>query len=247
LGRDWRRENVHGMLSGEGGGARLGQRILLVDDENSIVESLRYALEKEGYEVVGASDGAEALRLARSASPDLVLLDIMLPGMSGFEVCRSLRKESSVPILMLTARSDEPDRVVGLDLGADDYITKPFSMREVLARVRAALRRSQPGATTAEVLHVGDVAMDLVRHEVRVSDKPLRLPLRQFDVLRAFLANPGRVLTRTALLQQVWGYDFYGEDRTVDVHIRWLRRNLEEAGSRVAIETIRGVGYKLEG
>ena len=171
----------------------------------------------------------------------------MLPGMSGFEVCRTLRKESTVPILMLTARSDEPDRIVGLDLGADDYITKPFSMREVLARVRAALRRSQAGASTAEVLQVGDVVMDLVRHEVRVSDKPLRLPLRQFDVLRAFLANPGRVLTRTALLQQVWGYDFYGEDRTVDVHIRWLRRNLEEAESRVAIETVRGVGYKLEG
>ena len=225
----------------------MAQRILLVDDENSIVESLRYALEKEGYSVVEAADGAEALRLARSTLPDLVLLDIMLPGMSGFEVCRTLRKESTVPILMLTARSDEPDRIVGLDLGADDYITKPFSMREVLARVRAALRRSQAGASTAEVLQVGDVVMDLVRHEVRVSDKSLRLPLRQFDVLRAFLANPGRVLTRTALLQQVWGYDFYGEDRTVDVHIRWLRRNLEEAESRVAIETVRGVGYKLEG
>ena len=179
--------------------------------------------------------------------PDLVLLDIMLPGMSGLEVCRTLRKESTVPIIMLTARSDEGDRVVGLDLGADDYVTKPFSMREVLARVRAALRRSQAGSTSAEVLHVGDVVMDLGRHEVRVVDRPIRLPLRQFDVLRAFLANPGRVLTRATLLQQVWGYDFNGEDRTVDVHIRWLRAKTQEAGSRVMIQTVRGVGYKLDG
>jgi two-component system, OmpR family, response regulator RegX3 len=226
---------------------RVGQRILIVDDERPIVESLRYGLEKDGYDVEEASDGSSALEQARAMPPDLVLLDIMLPGMSGLEVCRTLRKESSVPIIMLTARSDEGDRVVGLDLGADDYVTKPFSMREVLARVRAALRRSQAGSAGAEVLHVGDVVMDLARHEVRVVDRPLRLPLRQFDVLRAFLANPGRVLTRATLLQQVWGYDFNGEDRTVDVHIRWLRRKLEEAGSRVMIQTVRGVGYKLDG
>jgi phosphate regulon transcriptional regulator PhoB len=225
----------------------LGQRILLVDDERPIVESLRYALEKEGYDVVEASDGSEALDLARAKSPDLVLLDIMLPGMSGFEVCRILRKESSVPILMLTARSDEPDRVVGLDLGADDYITKPFSIREVLARVRAALRRSQPGIATAEVLQVGDLVMDLARHEVNVADQRVPLPPRQFDLLRAFLTCPGRVLTREMLLQQVWGYDFGGEDRTVDVHVRWLRRKLQDAGSRITIDTVRGVGYRLEG
>ena len=228
-------------------GGLLGQRILLVDDERPIVESLRYALEKEGYEVVEAFDGSEALDLARAKSPDLVLLDIMLPGMSGFEVCRVLRKESAVPILMLTARSDEPDRVVGLDLGADDYITKPFSIREVLARVRAALRRSQAGVAATEVLQSGDLVMDLARHEVKVAEQRVQLPPRQFDLLRAFLSSPGRVLTREMLLRGVWGYDFGGEDRTVDVHVRWLRRKLLDAGSRVAIETVRGVGYKLEG
>ncbi len=224
----------------------MGQRILLVEDERPIVESLRYALEKEGYDVLEAADGSEALELARVKSPDLVLLDIMLPGMSGFEVCRILRKESSVPILMLTARSDEPDRVVGLDLGADDYITKPFSMREVLARVRAALRRSQAATAVAETLQVGDLVMDLARHEVRAADQRIPLPPRQFDLLRAFLSSSGRVLTREVLLQQVWGYDFGGDDRTVDVHVRWLRRKLQDAGSRITIETVRGVGYKLE-
>lgn len=220
---------------------------MLVEDERPIVESLRYALEKEGYDVLEAADGSEALELARAQSPDLVLLDIMLPGMSGFEVCRILRKESSVPILMLTARSDEPDRVVGLDLGADDYITKPFSMREVLARVRAALRRSQAPTAVTETLQVGDLMMDLARHEVRAGDQRIPLPPRQFDLLRAFLSSSGRVLTREVLLQQVWGYDFGGDDRTVDVHVRWLRRKLQDAGSRITIETVRGVGYKLEG
>jgi DNA-binding response OmpR family regulator len=226
----------------------VGQRILLVDDERAIVEPLRYALTKEGYEVLEASDGHDALHLARTRSPDLVLLDIMLPGMSGFEVCRILREESSVPILMLSARTDEPDRVVGLDLGADDYITKPFSLREVLARVRAALRRSQAAAAARdESLQAGEITMDVARHEVRVKDRPVALPPRQFDLLRAFLANPGRVLTRETLLQKVWGYDFAGDDRTVDVHVRWLRQRLGEAGSQTTIETVRGVGYKLAG
>ncbi len=228
----------------------MAERILLVDDERAIVESLRYALEKEGYDVLEASDGSEALEVARTQTPDLVLLDIMLPGMSGFEVCRILRKESAVPILMLSARADEPDRVVGLDLGADDYITKPFSVREVLARIRAALRRSQPAAAAAahdERIRVGEISMDLARHEVKVRDQGMTLPPRQFDLLRAFLSNPGRVLTRTMLLQQVWGYDFAGDDRTVDVHVRWLRRKLEDVDSPTTIETVRGVGYKLEG
>ncbi len=230
----------------------MGQRILLVDDERAIVESLRYALEKEGYDVLEAAEGSEALDLARTRAPDLILLDIMLPGMSGFEVCRVLRQESAVPILMLTARADEPDRVVGLDLGADDYITKPFSMREVLARIRAALRRSQASVAGAaresdEVVRAGDITMDLPRHEITVHDQPVSLPPRQFDLLHAFLSNPGRVLTRATLLQQVWGYDFAGDDRTVDVHVRWLRRKLQEAGAQTAIETVRGVGYKLRG
>ncbi|HEV2359930.1 MAG TPA: response regulator transcription factor [bacterium] len=232
-------------------GSHHGQkpRILVVDDERAIVESLRYALEQEGYDVLEAGEGGEALDLARHAAPDLILLDIMLPGMSGFEVCRVLRQESAIPILMLTARGDEPDRVVGLDLGADDYITKPFSLREVLARVRAALRRAQTAARGAreqeEVLQVGEITMDLARHEVVVREEPMALPPRQFDLLRAFLANPGRVLTRAALLQHVWGYDFTGDDRTVDVHVRWLRQKLHEAGSATTIETVRGVGYKL--
>jgi DNA-binding response OmpR family regulator len=224
-------------------------RILLVDDERAIVDSLRYALEQEGYEVLAAGEGGEALELARAKTPDLILLDIMLPGMSGFEICRMLRQESTVPILMLTARGDEPDRVVGLDLGADDYITKPFSLREVLARVRAALRRAQAAARGAredgELLSTGEIAMDLARHTVTVSGTALALPPRQFDLLRAFLANPGRVLTRATLLQHVWGYDFTGDDRTVDVHVRWLRQKLQETGSATTIETVRGVGYKL--
>jgi DNA-binding response OmpR family regulator len=237
--------------SGDDGAAGRGQkpRILLVEDEHAIVESLRYALEKEGYEVLEAGEGGAALELARRASPDLVLLDIMLPGMSGFEICRVLRQESDVPILMLTARGDEPDRVVGLDLGADDYITKPFSLREVLARVRAALRRAQTAARDArereERLSVGEVAMDVGRHEVMVRGQPVTLPPRQFDLLHAFLSNPGRVLTRVALLQNVWGYDFTGDDRTVDVHVRWLRQKLQDAGSPTTIETVRGVGYKF--
>jgi DNA-binding response OmpR family regulator len=232
-------------------GSRAGHkpRILLVDDERAIVESLRYALEKEGCDVLEAGEGGEALDVARRASPDLVLLDIMLPGMSGFEVLRVLRQESTVPVLMLTARGDEPDRVVGLDLGADDYITKPFSLREVLARVRAALRRADTSARTVrereERLSAGEIAMDVGRHEVAVRGHAMTLPPRQFELLRAFLANPGRVLTRAALLQHVWGYDFTGDDRTVDVHVRWLRQKLQEAGSATTIETVRGVGYKL--
>jgi DNA-binding response OmpR family regulator len=236
---------------GDDAGPRRSQkpRILLVDDERAIVESLRYALEKEGYDVLEAGEGGEALELARRAAPDLVLLDIMLPGMSGFEICRVLRQESTVPILMLTARGDEPDRVVGLDLGADDYITKPFSLREVLARVRAALRRAQTAARGVrereELLSAGEISMDVARHEVTVRGQAMPLPPRQFDLLRAFLANPGRVLTRAMLLQHVWGYDFTGDDRTVDVHVRWLRQKLQEARSATTIETVRGVGYKL--
>jgi len=242
------RKNLPDAPSALGGlEVRVKPRILLVDDEQAIVESLRYALEKEGYEVLEAADGGEALDLAKTKKPDVVLLDVMLPGMSGFEVCRVLRHESTVPILMITARADEPDRVVGLDLGADDYIIKPFSVREVLARVRAALRRAQAASPSKdEVLQIAEITLDVARHVVRVGEQPVVLPPRQFDLLRAFLSNPGRVLTRALLLQQVWGYEYDGDDRTVDVHVRWLRHKLQEAGGRTSIETIRGVGYKLE-
>jgi len=219
----------------------LAQRILLVDDENSIVESLRYALEKEGYSVVEAADGAEALRLARSTLPDLVLLDIMLPGMSGFEVCRTLRKESTVPILMLTARSDEPDRIVGLDLGADDYITKPFSMRELLARVHAHLRRVAAFETSEEeTFQDGTLNVDRARFEVLLGGQRVHLTKKEFDLLWLLIRNRSRVVTRDAILARLWDYDADVETRTVDVHIRALRRKLGDE----RIETVVGLGYR---
>ncbi|GBD30329.1 Alkaline phosphatase synthesis transcriptional regulatory protein PhoP [bacterium HR32] len=219
-------------------------QILVVDDERPLVESIRFALEREGYQVVEAQDGVAALELARSQRFDLVILDVMLPGMSGFELCRVLRQESDVPILLLTARTDESDRVVGLDLGADDYVTKPFSMRELMARVRAALRRR--GMQQATPLSVGDVVLDPARHEVRCGDRVLPLAPKEYDLLEVLLRHAGRVLSRGQLLEQVWGYDYAGDERTVDVHVSWLRRKLREAGSSVRIEAVRGVGYRLE-
>lgn len=219
-------------------------QILVVDDERPLVESIRFALEREGYRVVEAQDGVAALELARSQRFDLVILDVMLPGMSGFELCRVLRQESDVPILLLTARTDESDRVVGLDLGADDYVTKPFSMRELMARVRAALRRR--GLQQATPLSVGDVVLDPARHEVRCGDRVLPLAPKEYDLLQVLLRHAGRVLSRGQLLEQVWGYDYAGDERTVDVHVSWLRRKLREAGSSVRIEAVRGVGYRLE-
>lgn len=219
-------------------------RILLVDDERPLLESVRFALQREGYQVTEAEDGLVALELAQSQRFDLVILDVMLPGMSGFELCRILRQESDVPILLLTARTAESDRVVGLDLGADDYVTKPFSMRELMARVRAALRRR--GMQQTAPLSVGDVVLEPARHEVRCGEKVLRLAPKEYDLLQVLLRHAGRVLSRDQLLEQVWGYDYPGDERTVDVHVSWLRRKLREAGSSVRIEAVRGVGYRLE-
>ncbi len=222
----------------------MSARILVVDDERPLVESLRFALHREGYQVAEAFDGVAALELARSQTFDLVILDVMLPGMSGFELCRVLRRDSDVPILLLTARSDEADRVVGLDLGADDYVTKPFSMRELLARVRAALRRR--GLQRTAPLVVGDLQLDPARHEVRCGGRALQLAPKEYDLLEVLLRHAGRVLSRGQLLERVWGYDYEGDERTVDVHVSWLRRKLREAGSAARIEAVRGVGYRLE-
>lgn len=219
-------------------------RILVVDDERPLVEAVRFALEREGYRVTEAYDGATALERALAEPFDLVILDVMLPEMSGFEVCRLLRRERDIPILLLTAKADESDRIAGLDLGADDYVTKPFSMRELLARVRAALRRSRQ--FSSEPLQVGDLVLDPRRHEVRCRGRVLALAPKEYELLRVLLQNAGAVIPRGRLLERIWGYDYTGEERTVDVHVSWLRRKLREAGSRVRLVAVRGVGYRLE-
>lgn len=223
-------------------------KILVVEDDPSLQSALAYSLGKDGYQVVGAQNGAQALSLARDENPALILLDIMLPGMSGLEVCRVLRRESSVPIIMLTARGDEIDKVTGLDLGADDYIAKPFGMRELLARVRALLRREQTGRSAAGILSFDDITVDTGRHTVTRAGRPLELTAKKFDLLAFLAQNKGLVFSRERLLEKVWGYDYAGDTRTVDVHIRWLRQKLEAdpANPRYLL-TVRGTGYKLEG
>ena len=218
------------------------ETILVVDDERNIVELARLYLEKEGYRVVTAADGKEALAQAQAARPALVVLDLMLPELDGWEVCRRLRAESDLPIIMLTARSDDVDKIVGLELGADDYLTKPFNPRELIARVRAVLRRSAP-AKTGHPLTLARLTLDPAGREVTVAGRPVPLRSKEFDLLHTLIQHRGIVLTREQLLDLVWGYDFYGGNRTVDVHIGQLRRKL--AGSGVHIETVRGVGYKL--
>jgi DNA-binding response OmpR family regulator len=221
--------------------------ILLVDDEPTLVATLKYNLEREGYRVITAADGEQALSTARAERPELIILDLMLPVMDGLEVCRVLRRETTQPILMLTARSEEVDKVVGLELGADDYVTKPFGMRELLARVRALLRRtstSEPG----EELVSGDLTFDLKRREVRRIGKVLDLKPKEIDLLLYFARNRGRAFSREQLLREVWGYDFYGDSRTVDVHVSWLRQKIEPEPHRpVRLVTVRGVGYRFEG
>lgn len=221
--------------------------ILIVEDERSIAEGLAYALRQEGFRVETAPDGETGLTAARAHSPDLVILDLMLPGVSGWEVCRALRKTSNVPILMVTARAEEMDRVLGLELGADDYVTKPFSTREVIARVRAILRRAAPAETQVEqLLTASGLEMDVARRLVRVDGRDVSLSPKEWDLLEILLRNKGRVLTRDLLLDRIWGEDSYLDRGTLDVHIRWLRQKIErDPGAPTRIVTIRGVGYKL--
>lgn len=226
-------------------------KILVVEDDRNLSDTLKYNLRKEGYDVVTAVDGAEALEIARKEKPDLIVLDVMLPKMSGFEVCRILRKDMTVPIIMLTAKSEETDKIVGLEIGADDYMTKPFSMRELLARVRAMLRRArmaevQPGAEKT-LLKVGEVEVDIAHHRASICGKTLELTPKEFDLLAFLAKNRGLVFSRDKLLEKVWGYDYGGDSRTVDVHIRWLRQKIEaDPGNPGRLITVRGTGYKLE-
>jgi DNA-binding response OmpR family regulator len=230
-------------------GRDLVKKILVVDDEPTLVATLKYNLEREGYHVVTAGDGETGLSAARANRPDLILLDLLLPAMDGLEICRILRREMTTPILMLTAKTDEIDKVVGLELGADDYVTKPFSMRELLARVRALLRRAETSLSgETDVLVAGDLLIDLRRREASRGDRVLALRPKEFDLLVFFLRNRGRAFTRDQLLNQVWGYDFVGETRTVDVHIRWLRQKIENVpGKPSRLITVRGLGYRFEG
>jgi len=217
--------------------------ILVVDDERNIVELVRLYLEKEGYTVVSASDGEQGLAQYERTDPDLVILDLMLPKVDGFEVCRELRRRGDVPILMLTARSEDIDAIVGLELGADDYVTKPFNPRALVARVKAILRRTDATAKGGRPIQVGDLRIDPRRREATVGERRLELRAREFDLLAALARDPGVVLSRDALLEDVWGTDFPGQTRTVDVHVAEVRKKLGDDGPQ--IETLRGIGYRL--
>ncbi|HYO43282.1 MAG TPA: response regulator transcription factor [Candidatus Limnocylindrales bacterium] len=228
----------------------MARTILVVDDETTLRETLVEALELEGYRAIPAADGREAIVRFREEQPDLVLLDLMLPELSGVEVCRILRAESAVPIIMLTARDGEVDKVVGLELGADDYVTKPFSLRELTARIRAIFRRAEGAAAAAAagapppLVDLGRVTVDLAGHRVLRDGKPVPLKPKAFELLAFLLRNQGQVFTRDQLLEKVWGYDYAGETRTVDVHVHWLRAELEEdPGAPQLLQTVRGVGY----
>ncbi len=228
----------------------MAEKILIVDDEKPIVDSIKYTLYKEGYDVVVSYDGEDALEKVRKENPDLIILDIMLPKLSGLEVCRIIRRTSNVPIIMLTARGEDMDRVVGLELGADDYVSKPFSMRELVARIKAVLRRAKMSvsteAKTKEKLEFDDVVIDAKGRIVLKRGIPVDLSPKEFDLLVTLAENEGRVMSREYLLNHIWGDDFYGDDRTVDVHIRWLREKLEDDPSNPEhIQTVRGIGYIL--
>jgi DNA-binding response OmpR family regulator len=234
----------------------MAEKILVVEDEPTLQETLAYNLQRQGYEVITAGNGQEALDKARQTRPDLMVLDIMLPIMDGFEVCRIIRQEMTVPILMLTARDEEIDRVIGLEIGADDYITKPFSMREFLARVKAQLRRvrlvreevDSDIALTKETILFGNLTLDLTRREVLLDETPLALKPKEFDLLLFLARHRGQVLSRELILERVWGWEFSGGSRTVDVHIRWLREKIEDDPAEPErIVTVRGTGYRFEG
>ncbi len=217
--------------------------ILVVADEHNIVELAKLSLEQEGYHIERVGNGSDALLKLNSAKPSLIVLDLMLPDIDGFEVCRQIRKKSDVPILMLTARKEDVDKIVGLELGADDYLTKPFNPRELVARVKAILRRYQSGLRPGQAIEVGNLRIDSARHEATVDGQPLRLRTKEFDLLATLAQNLGVVLTRDRLLEMVWETDYYGETRTVDIHINHLRDKL--SGANASIETVRGIGYKL--
>jgi two-component system response regulator RegX3 len=223
-------------------------RLLVIEDEPSISEPLAYMLEKEGFEVAIAATGPAGIEEYERTGADLVLLDMMLPGLSGTDVCKALRQSGNVPIIMVTARDSEVDKVVGLELGADDYVTKPFSHRELLARIRAVLRRrSEPDEPAAAALEVGPVRMDVDRHRVTVSGQPVQLPLKEFELLELLLRNAGRVLTRQQIIDRVWGADYVGDTKTLDVHVKRLRAKLEpQPKSPKHLLTVRGLGYKFE-
>ena len=223
-------------------------RLLLVEDEESFREAMAFMLRKEGFEVVLAEDGRKALDAFDASAPDLVLLDLMLPGMSGTDVCRALRQVSSVPIIMVTAKDSEIDKVVGLEIGADDYVTKPFSARELVARIRAVARRSSEiESGEGGVIAAGPVRMDTERHEVTVDGSPVTLPLKEFDLLEVLLRNAGRVMTRQQLIERVWGSDYFGDTKTLDVHVKRLRSKLEpDPRTPQHLLTVRGLGYKFE-
>lgn len=236
----------------------MDEKILIVEDEQTLLETLAYNMKRQGYEVKTASDGNTALDLARKEHPDLIILDIMLPGMDGFEVCRILRQEMATPILMLTARDDEIDRVVGLEVGADDYLTKPFSMRELMARIKALLRRvrlireemgnQETAALAHQVFTFDNLTIDLDRREVCKETRPLAMKPKEYELLLFLAQHRGQVLSREHILERVWGWDYIGDSRTVDVHVRWLREKIEtDPANPQRIITVRGAGYRFEG
>jgi len=238
----------------------MAEKILVVDDEISLQETLAYNLKRQGYEVQTTGDGTEALELAREMEPDLIILDVMLPGLDGFEICRILRREMSTPVLMLTARDDEIDRVVGLEVGADDYMAKPFSMRELLARVKAMLRRvrlireevnhaeGEDGKPKPEIMEFGNLKIDMTRREITVDGEVVAFKPKEYELLTFLAQHQGQVLSREFILERVWGWDFIGDSRTVDVHVRWLREKIElDPANPQRIITVRGAGYRFEG
>ncbi|MCA9921597.1 MAG: response regulator transcription factor [Anaerolineales bacterium] len=238
--------------------------ILVVEDDNTLQEMLEYNLVRQGYDVITADNGRSAIELARSKKPNLILLDVMLPGIDGFDVCRILRKELSVPILMLTAKAEEVDKIVGLEMGADDYLTKPFSMRELLARVKALLRRvklireelateqvdsdEMRNIEQPQILVFANLAIDQNRREVRINDAPIRLKPKEFDLILFLARHQGIALSRDLILERVWGWTYDGNSRTVDVHVRWLREKIEvDPSDARRIVTVRGIGYRFDG
>ena len=222
--------------------------ILLVEDDATLADTLRYNLERESYTVISASDGMTALELARSGNPDIVVLDVMLPRLDGFSVCRILRKESSVPVIMLTARQDEVDRIAGLELGADDYLTKPFSVGELLARIRAILRRTdRTTGLERDIVTIGAIKLDPGSRRIWRDDNEVQLSQKEFDLLACLMRNRGLALSRDVLLERVWGFDYVGDGRTVDVHIRWLREKIEaDPSTPEYVQTVRGIGYRFD-